>query len=153
MKQQNTDTLFTALNGGVMATLSYLIGGVDNLATAYAIFMIVDYATGYVSARMTNTVSSKRMYNGLAKKGGAISFVILANQLDIIAGSDIGALRNAMLFFLIGMEGISIKENAQKMGFTPPAFITDAFNKLTGKTGQDGQAQDQIDLSKKQEGE
>jgi toxin secretion/phage lysis holin len=144
MKSNQTDTLFTALNGGAIATISYLIGGIDNLATCYALFMIVDYATGYISARMTDSVTSKRMYNGLAKKGGAISFIILANQLDIIAGSDIGAVRNAMLFFLIGMEGISIKENAQKMGFTAPGFIVDILNKMIGK---------KPDQNNKQEGE
>lgn len=143
LKAQQTDTLFTAITGGFASTLAYLVGGLDNLTNALAIFMILDYATGMASAYYLGTIDSHKAYKGLAKKSGGIAFVILANQLDIITGSNSGFLRDAMLFFLIGMEGISIKENAQKMGFNAPGFITDAFNKLIGKGKDDQSAPDQ----------
>jgi len=133
MKQQGTDTLFTAITGGAMSTIAYLVGGIDNLANALAIFMILDCATGMSSAIYLGNVDSFKAYKGLAKKSGMIAFVIVANQLDIITGNDSGFLRNAMIMFLIGMEGISIKENAQKMGITAPPVIADALNKLVGK--------------------
>lgn len=145
---KNTDTLFTAITGGFASTVAYLVGGLDNLTNALAIFMILDYVTGLSSAYINGSIDSHKAYKGLAKKSGGIAFVILANQLDIITGANSGFLRDAMLFFLIGMEGISIKENAQKLGFTAPGFITDALNKLMGKGGQADQKDDQ-----KQEGE
>jgi toxin secretion/phage lysis holin len=133
-----TDTLTTALAGGFASTMAYLLGGVDNLVNAMAIFMILDYVTGLSYAWTYGTGwESHRMYKGLAKKAGAISFVVMANQLDLITPGDNGFLRDAMIFFVIGMEGISIKENVEKMGFTAPGFIVDVFNKFTNKGKDD----------------
>lgn len=133
MKTQGTDTLFTAIAGGTASTIAYLIGGIDNLATALAIFMALDYVTGIASAFYYGEVDSMKAYRGLAKKSGMIAFVILANQLDIITGGNGAFIRNAMIMFIIGMEGISIKENSERMGFTAPSFITDILNKFTAK--------------------
>ena len=133
MKTHPTDTLFTAITGGFLSTVAYLIGGIDNLSNALAIFMIMDYGTGLASAYYIGKIDSHKAYKGLAKKSGMIAFVIVSNQLDIITGNTGGFLRDAMIMFLIGMEGISIKENVQKMGFDAPGFIVDALNKLIGK--------------------
>lgn len=137
MKTQ-TDTLSTAFAGGVASTVAYLVGGIDNLVTAMGIFMVLDYATGLGYAwAFGNGWESHKMYKGLAKKAGAISFVVMANQLDIITPGNNGFLRDAMIFFVIGMEGISIKENVEKMGFSAPEFIVSALNRLTGKKDND----------------
>lgn len=141
MKAQTTDTLFTAITGGFASTVAYLIGGVDNLANALAVFMILDYATGIASSLyLGNGVNSKIAYKGLAKKSGMIAFIILANQLDIIAPGNIGEngfMRDSMMMFVIGMEGISIKENVEKMGFKAPEFIINVFLKMIGKEKND----------------
>ncbi|UYL93883.1 holin [Geobacillus phage vB_GthS_PK2.1] len=134
---QQTDTLFTAIAGGFASTVAYLIGGVDNLTSALAVFMGLDYVTGILSAFYTKQVNSYLAYRGLAKKAGMISFVIVANQLDIVTGNTGGFLRDAMIMFLIGMEGISIKENVEKMGFNAPGFIVEALKKLTGNEKND----------------
>lgn len=133
-----TDTLTTALAGGLASTVAYLVGGIDNLVTAMGVFMILDYVTGLTYAWAYGSGwESHKMYKGLAKKAGAISFVVMANQLDLITPGDNGFLRDAMIFFVIGMEGISIKENVEKMGYSAPGFIVDALNKMTGKNKDD----------------
>lgn len=131
MKTQ-TDTLFAAITGGVMSSIAYLLGGVDNLVNALAVFMIFDYVTGLMSAYYTDSVNSFKAYKGLAKKSGMISFVVIANQLDIITGGS-GFLRDAMIMILIGTEGISIVENGKKMGIQPPGVLTETLNKFMGK--------------------
>ena len=138
MKTQETDTLFTALSGGFVSTVVYLIGGTDNLINALAIFMVIDWITGLsASAVQGERIVWKKMFNGIAKKSAEISFIILANQLDILSGNTGGFLRDAMIMFVVGIEGMSIKENAQKMGFTAPSFITDVLNKMVGKESKD----------------
>lgn len=138
MKPPTTDTLFTAIAGGSVSTIVYLIGGVDNLVNAVAIFMFIDILMGLTSSYYTSAViDSTKAYRGVMKKSGMIAFVILANQLDIITGNPDGFLRDAMLMIVIGLEGISIIENIRKMGVEPPAILKDALYKLAGKDPND----------------
>jgi toxin secretion/phage lysis holin len=136
MDMKHTDTLWTAITGGASITLAYLLGGLDNLVAAFAIFMVCDYITGLLAGAKDRKVSSKRAFKGLGKKVGMITFVIVANQLDIITGNTDGFLRDAMLMFLIATEGISIVENLAKMGLKVPPFIVKALEQLNDK-GED----------------
>lgn len=132
MKGQGTDTIFTVLTGGFWSTLAYLLGGIDNLSVCLAVFMLTDYCTGVISGFYNKNLSSEIAYKGLAKKSGMIAFIIVSNQLDIVTGNTEGFLRDAMMLFLIGTEGISIMENIGKLGYKIPSFIMDALRKLNG---------------------
>ncbi|CAM4014866.1 phage holin family protein [Geobacillus stearothermophilus] len=132
---KNTDTLWTAITGGTSITLAYLLGGLDNLVAAFAIFMVCDYITGIIAGAKNKQVSSRRALKGLGKKAGMITFVIVANQLDIITGNQNGFLRDAMLTFLIATEGISIVENLGRLGLNVPTFLVKALEQLSDKEG------------------
>jgi toxin secretion/phage lysis holin len=134
--KHSTDTLWTSLTGGASITLAYLLGGLDNLVVAFAIFMACDYITGIMVGFKEKQVNSYRAFRGLAKKVGMITFVIIANQLDIVTGNEGGFLRDTMLWFLIGTEGISIVENIGKLGVKPPEFIIKTLEQLSDK-GED----------------
>jgi toxin secretion/phage lysis holin len=130
---KHTDTLWTSITGGFSITLAYLLGGIDNLVAAFAIFMACDYVTGLMAGAKDKKVSSKRAFKGLGKKVGMITFVIIANQLDIITGNKDGFLRDAMLMFLIATEGISIVENLGSLGLKVPPFILKVLEQLSDK--------------------
>ena len=51
----------------------------------------------------------------------------------MITGSDSSFMRNAMIFFLIGTEGISITENMNRLGVKFPAFLTQRFEQMVNK--------------------
>ena len=131
--KQSTDTLWTAITGGASITLAYLLGGLDNLVAAFAVFMACDYITGLMVGFKEKQVNSYRAFRGLTKKVGMITFVIIANQLDIITGNKDGFLRDAMLMFLIATEGISIMENLGRLGLKVPPFIMKALEQLSEK--------------------
>src|SRR5690554_4356445 len=106
---QKTDSLYTFVVGGGAASVAFLLGGIDRLIIALAIFMAVDFVTGLFAGTKEMGTSSKRAFHGLVKKGAMIALVIVAHQLDIVAGTtDAQFLRNAMIMFLIAVEGISI---------------------------------------------
>jgi toxin secretion/phage lysis holin len=130
---KHTDTLWASITGGFSITLAYLLGGLDNLVAAFAIFMACDYITGLMAGAKDKKVSSKRAFKGLGKKVGMITFVIIANQLDIITGNKDGFLRDAMLMFLIATEGISIVENLGSLGLKVPPFILKVLEQLSDK--------------------
>ncbi|GIN91858.1 hypothetical protein J6TS1_44050 [Siminovitchia terrae] len=67
--------------------------------------------------------ASKKALKGLLKKAAMLLVVVVANQLDVVARSGGHFMRNAMIFFLIGMEGISFIENLGHMGVRVPKQI------------------------------
>lgn len=131
--KNGSDTLATALTGGFLSSLAYLVGGIDNLFIAFGIFMACDYATGMIAGGREKKVSSKRAFKGLGKKTGMLVFIIISNQLDVITGNSNGFLRNLMIFFLIGTEGISILENLGRIGLPIPEFIESTLSRMKGK--------------------
>ena len=128
-----TNSLYVTLKGGSFAIFAFLLGGLDNLVTALALFMAIDYFTGVAAGWDAKETSSKKAFKGLLKKGAMISLVIIANQLDVVTGSDSGFMRNALIFFLLGTEGISITENMNRLGVKMPDFITQRFEEMTNK--------------------
>lgn len=131
-----TDTFYTSALGGFISLGAYLIGGVDHLITALVIFMACDYITGILVGWTNKVVNSKRAFTGLAKKVAMFIMVIIANQLDLIMpneGISENLARNAMILFLVGVEGISLTENLGKLGIPVPNFISERFKQLNAK--------------------
>jgi toxin secretion/phage lysis holin len=131
--KHNTDTLWTAIVGGSTASVAYLFGGLDNLLIALMIMMTLDYFTGISAALVDKKLSSKAGFKGLMKKGGMLSLVIVATQLDINFGTDNAFIRYAMIMYLIGIEGISLIENLGRLGVPVPNFLSDRFSQLKDK--------------------
>lgn len=124
-----TDTLYTSFVGGSMAWIAYLVGGVDHLVKALIIFMVIDYSLGFMVSLVFKKTESKKMFKGLIKKTAMVLMVIAAVQLDLATESG-NFMRNAMILFLIGMEGISMIENLGKLGIKVPKFLMNAFTQL-----------------------
>lgn len=132
--KQNTDTLWNTVTGGAFMSAAYLFGGVDHFVVALIIIMSADYLTGLcVAYFFKKNVESKRAFKGLMKKTAMLIAVIVANQLDLVSGSGGHFMRNAMILFLIGMEGISFIENLGHMGVKVPQQISQAFIQLKDK--------------------
>ncbi|OAH53913.1 holin [Domibacillus aminovorans] len=132
--QHNTDTLYTSVLGGSISAVAYFVGGVDHLVKALVIMMIIDYMTGLMIAWSNKTVSSEIGFRGLMKKTSMIFAVVVAVQLDNISGTGGQFMRNTMIMFLIGMEGISFIENLGHLGVKVPKQISSVFAQLKEET-------------------
>ncbi|MGE8037719.1 phage holin family protein [Lysinibacillus sp. NPDC093692] len=110
-----------------MAWIGYLIGGIDHLIKALVIFVTIDYALGFMVSLVFKKTESKKMFKGLIKKTAMVLMVIAAVQLDSATAS---GNFNAMILFLIGMEGISMIENLGKLDIKVPKFLANAFTQL-----------------------
>lgn len=124
-----TDTLYTSIVGGSMAWIGYLVGGIDDLIRALVIFMVIDFMLGLMVGFVKKKLNSKTAFVGLIKKSAMCLMVIAAVQLDTATESG-NFMRNAMILFLIGMEGISMIENLGKLGIRVPKFLANAFTQL-----------------------
>lgn len=136
MVTQKSDVAGMIILGWLLSSLVYLVGGIDHLFIACTIFIVLDYITGVVSAWYCKKLDSRLGWWGLARKSLTIVFVIVAHQLDLVAGNNTNFMRNAMLMFIIGTEGISIFENMGRMGLPVPKFILSSLIKLRGETEQ-----------------
>ena len=124
-----TNTLWASFIGGSTAWLAYLIGGVDELVKALTIIMAIDFTLGVMVAWTIKDVDSRKAFKGLLKKTAMILMVVAAVQLDNATNSG-DFMRNAMILFLIGMEGISMIENLGHLGIKVPRFLQNAFTQL-----------------------
>ncbi len=133
---QKTDTMYMVIIGWLVSSFIYLIGGVDNLFTACVILVVLDFVTGITSAWYTKSLVSRTALWGVVRKSLMLVPIIVAHQLDLIAGKDVHFMRDAMLVFLIATEGISIFENLGQLGLKYPSFIMTALIKVRGDSGK-----------------
>jgi toxin secretion/phage lysis holin len=133
--KHNTDTLYTFITGGTFASVAFLLGGIDKLIIGLGIIMAIDYLTGLAASFGEKETSSKKAFRGLIKKAAMLSLVIVANQLDVVSGNEGNFLRNAMIFFLIGTEGISITENMHRLGIPVPGYLRERFEQMKNDRG------------------
>lgn len=126
---ENTLKTVIGIIGGFLA---YYLGGVNILLTALITFMILDYISGVVAAWFEKKLNSGIGFKGIVKKVMMLFLVVVAVQLDIVAGTN-GITRSAVICFLIANEGLSILENLTRMDIWIPPIIRDALQALKKK--------------------
>jgi toxin secretion/phage lysis holin len=102
------------------------LGGWDMAIKYLVLFMAMDYGTGVYRAYKDKVLSSAIGIDGVLKKVMILVVVAVAVVVDNITGAQ-GVVRSATIWFYLGMEGISILENAAKSGIPIPEKIKDAL--------------------------
>lgn len=123
--------------GGWIATL---FGGWSTALNVLMIFMTADYITGLVVAGVfhnskktdTGALESRAGWKGLCRKGGTLLVVLIAAQLDLLMHSTF--IRDAVVIYFVGIEGISILENLGLMGVKIPKFLSRMLDVLIKKS-------------------
>ena len=102
------------------------LGGWDMATQVLVLFMTMDYLTGISRAYKDKVLSSTVGIDGILKKITLLVVVAVAVGVDNVTGAQ-GVVRLATIWFYIGMEGISILENAARIGVPIPDKIKDAL--------------------------
>ena len=111
---------------GIGVVIGELLGSFDDLLYALIVFVVTDYTTGVLKAVAEKKLSSAIGFKEICKKVCIFTLVGVANVLDThIIGSGC-VLRSAVIFFYISNEGISIIENAARMGLPVSQKLQDA---------------------------
>ena len=106
------------------------LGSFDDLLYALIAFVVADYITGVLKAIAEKNLSSAIGFKGICKKVYIFTLVGVANVLDVhIIGSGC-VLRSAVIFFYISNEGISIIENATKIGLPIPQQLQNTLLRM-----------------------
>lgn len=107
----------------------YLLGGMDNLFIGFCLFMLIDYITGCVKALKSGKMRRQAMVDGGIKKFVQLLTVIVANYLDIMFHTSDFFMnaRFITLSFYVGLETLSIIENAEAVGVRIPPKLKKAL--------------------------
>lgn len=106
-----------------------LLGGWDMAIYVLLLFMAIDYVTGIMRATKDKELSSAIGINGIFKKMMILCIIAVAVGVDNITGTQ-GAIRMLAILFYAGMEGISILENAARLGVPVPDKLKEVLLQL-----------------------
>ena len=118
---------FITILGGVFG---WLLGGVDGLAYALVLFVAVDYITGVMAGIVEKKISSEVGFKGIFRKVVIFILVSIAHIIDSKILGNGSAIRTAIIFFYISNEGISILENAVRIGIPIPQKLMDVLHQI-----------------------
>lgn len=129
--------IFDMVAATIGAALGFLFGEVTGLFWALIAFMALDYVTGIINAVVSKKLSSTVGFKGLAKKFVILIFVAVGHIIDnyILGGTP--AIMSAVMLFYLANEGISIIENAAKLGLPVPKKLVDIMEQLKEKSEEE----------------
>lgn len=135
-KIKGTVLTIIGVAGSIIADL---LGGWDTALQTLIIFMAVDYITGLVVAGVfkksgkteTGALQSLAGWKGLCRKGMTLLIILVAAQLDKVAGTEV--IRNAVIIGYVANESLSIFENAILMGLPIPKVLKNAVEIMREK--------------------
>ncbi|MFZ3578797.1 phage holin family protein [Virgibacillus sp. DJP39] len=127
-------TVIVAMGGW----LGWLLGGLDGFLYALITFVIVDYVTGIMVAIINRELASNIGARGIFKKILIFIMVGIAHIIDSRIIGDGSAIRTAVIFFYLSNEGISIIENASRIGLPIPQKLQAVLAQLNGKAKEEG---------------
>ena len=142
MKQKMVlgQVIFAITIGGAVG---WFFGGLDGFMYAMVAFVLVDYITGVIAAAINKELSSDVGFKGICKKVMEFLLVGIANVLDMQILKQGAVMRDIVIFFYVANEGLSILENATRIGIPVPEPLKKMLKQLKDKgDGKDEQGSD-----------
>jgi toxin secretion/phage lysis holin len=127
----NFETIYKALFAGTGAIFGYIFGEWSVMLQVLTAFVILDYVTGVLAGAIEGKLSSKAGFKGIAKKVAIFLYVAVAHFVDMVIGGHM--VQDAVIFFYIGNELISLIENGGRMGLPVPSQLQRAVDIFKGK--------------------
>lgn len=114
------------------AIITFLLGGWSPLLQVLVLFIILDYVLGFLVAATHGQLSSEIGFKGIAKKVIILALVAIAYSIDKIMG-DGTFIRDAVIFFYLANELLSILETVGKTNLPIPDVLKRAVETLNNK--------------------
>ena len=136
MRDFSIDLVWAKIQMAITAVggwLGYFVGGMDGLLTALLILMTIDYITGIMCAIVDKQLSSAVGFKGICKKVLILMLVGVAHIVDMHVVGTGEALRSAVICFYLSNEGVSVLENAGRLGLPIPEKLKDILSQLHGR--------------------
>lgn len=126
------------LSAFVCGLAGFLWGQLDGLLIALITFICLDYITGLIVGAVQRKLNSQTSFVGLARKALILVIVAVAHVVDTqILGGSASVFRSAACGLYIANEGLSILENAGKLGLPMPKKLREMLVQLRDKNEED----------------
>ena len=135
------DEISEFMIAGIVGILGWFFGGLDGYIKVLICCTVIDYVTGICRAGTEGKISSSIAFRGIARKITMFFLVGLANIIDSQLLDAKTAFRIPIILFYIGNEGISIIENADKLGVPIPKFLRGRFLEFSRKNQHEAEEQ------------
>lgn len=103
--------------------VTFLLGEWSPFMNVLLVFIVLDMITGVFKALANKRVRSRNMSIGILRKACIFLVLIIGNMIDVVLFDDVPVAKSALIFFYIGMEGVSIVENLHELGVPIPDYI------------------------------
>ena len=113
--------------------LGWLMGGWDGFLYALVVFVTIDYISGVLAAIVERKLSNEVGFKGIAKKVFVFMLVAVGHIIDKCIIGEESIIRTAIVFFYCSEEGISIIENAARIGLPIPQKLKNILEQLKSK--------------------
>lgn len=110
--------------------LGWFLGGGDGFFYTLTAFVVIDYITGVMCAIVDQKLSSAVGFRGIFRKMLIFTLVGIGNMIDVYVLGRPGVLRTAVIFFYLSNEGISLLENAARLGLPVPNKLKKVLDQL-----------------------
>jgi len=124
------ESVFTTAMTAAGALLGAFFGGLDGFLYALVIFVVLDYLSGVMVAVLEKKLSSEVGFKGIFKKVLIFALVGISHIIDAELIKNGSAIRTAVIFFYLSNEGISILENADKIGLPIPERLKNLLGQI-----------------------
>ncbi len=112
-----------------------IFGEVDGFFFALMIFIAIDYITGLMAAAVEKRLASNIGFKGIFKKIAILFLVSVGHLIDTEIIKQGGAIRTMVIFFYLSNEGLSILENAVRIGLPIPEKLQALLKQFNEKEG------------------
>ena len=132
---EKLSNIYNSILAFLGAVVGFLFGDMHGCLVALLCFIIIDFITGVCTGIVEKNLSSEVAWRGIIRKLIEILIVSAAHIFDryICGSGDI--ILTAVCFLFISTEGISLLENAARLGVPIPKKLVEALSQLKIKAG------------------
>lgn len=132
--------LLTVTLAGVLTVIDEFFGGFDDGIGLLMILIGVDFLLGMLNAIINKKVSSAEIRKGAVRKCVEFILILLCYRMDVVFGfldgeKPLFTLRMFSCIYFGIEEGVSILENAGKLGVPLPKFLVKILRQVPDAVG------------------
>lgn len=128
------ENVLKTISGVIGALASFLWGGWSMLIQVLLVLIIIDYVMAILVAGYLGELNSKMGFRGIFKKVMMLLLVAVGHLVDVILIGDKHLVRDAVTFFYIVNEMISILETVGRTNLPIPSILKKAVKTLSDKS-------------------
>ncbi|WP_435924667.1 phage holin family protein [Paenibacillus sp. DYY-L-2] len=141
------DYIIKFASAALGAALGTAVGGWTIMVQVLLAFVMADWITGLAAAWLNGELRSRIGQKGILRKVTILILVAIAHLVDGILGES-HYIRDAVIFFYLANELLSIIENVGRMGVPIPGVLRNAVKIFQSKSGDSEEGTE--DAGKKQ---